>query len=312
MSIRERRIILRRIAIYIISIGSCCILVYYGRIYAPKIWVSVQIVNFLVNSTPTILSILFALFIDKDLEIRTKKRWKIGIVACGIIWSILLWHRQTLADKQSNEQIQNAVNSAVQKSNEHSDQKFAPLQAQVTDLGKNLDVTTKTISSALNKTTTDLDRSIGKVGKPEPPESAKLQFSLWKDKMLETDFPLTSERIKPDKDGSYQIQFIIINASSVKAEGVEMWVTICNPCSYTKEPEGFDRPNGIDEHVRHKHLRDLPPGAAVFDNIINVNTNHAPIGPIAIHFTSTCDNCKKLENTGKFFIIPDVNITPPQ
>jgi hypothetical protein len=91
-----------------------------------------------------------------------------------------------------------------------------------------------------------------------------------------------------------------------------MWVTICEPCSFTKEPEGFDRPKGLDEHVRHRHIQDLSPGLGIADNIINVKLNQATIRPIAIHFSCTCDNCKKLENTEQFYIIPDINIASPQ
>ncbi|MGD0295043.1 MAG: hypothetical protein ABSB30_14440 [Terracidiphilus sp.] len=310
MSIRERRIILRRIAIYVLSVGLCCVLVYYGRIDAPRIWGSLKIVNFLVNSTPTILSILFALFIDKDLEIRTKKRWKIAIVACGVIWSILLWHQQTLADKQSNEQIQGAVNSAVQKSIEHSDQKLIPLQAQVTDLGKNLDITEKTITTALEKTKTDLDSSIGKVGKPEPPELAKLQVSLWKEGQDFSSDPVLSESIPRNSDGSITVQFSVRNISSTIAEEIDVWVILCTRCTYSKDPEGFQKIVGNAEQERAIHISGvLNPGVAY--KVFSVTfRSDIPSQQYAIGFRTSCKNCGKIAPITKAMVYVEPSLTP--
>jgi hypothetical protein len=185
MDSRAKRILLRRVAIFLFSLGLCWVLVHYGRVFIPLAWGNLRLVNFTVNFTPTILSILFAFVIDKDLEVRMKKAWRVGIVACGLLWSILLWHQQSLTDKQSDAQIQGAVDSAVEKSNKHTDTQFnkvtetvnrvqekvGGVQGQVSELGKSFGI-------EMEKSTSELSSSIGKVGKPPDAKTVVLKNSI--------------------------------------------------------------------------------------------------------------------------------------
>jgi Fe-S cluster biogenesis protein NfuA len=319
MSSREKKILAKRIGAFVLILGLGWLLVHYGRIYAPKAWGNLHLINFVVNCIPTILSIVFAIVVDKDLNVHVRKYWRIGIIACGLAWSVLLWHQQTLAEGESTAQIQRAVDSAVQKSNKHTDEQFnkvqdnvGEVQKQVTGISQSLDTTKKDISSQLQKTSADLNTSIVKAGKPEPTKPAQLKFSLVNEAMLEKDFPMKSETAMRDADGSYRFHFAVKNVSSVKAEGVEIWVTICEPCSFAKEPEGFDKPAGSNEHMRHKHIQSIAPGVAAGDNSISVKVNNAPIGPIAVHFNGACDNCEKVEVTEDYYIIPALQNAAPQ
>ena len=79
----------------------CPILVYFGRIWIPKVWGDLRFVNYFVAFIPTILSILFAFIVDKDLEVRLRKVWRFSIVGCGILYSVALWHQQKLTDQDN-------------------------------------------------------------------------------------------------------------------------------------------------------------------------------------------------------------------
>jgi hypothetical protein len=310
MQSSEGKIVLRRIALFFSGLVLCWLLVHFGRTYLPLLWGDLRVVNFCVNITPTILSILFAFVIDKDLEGRVKMAWRAGIVVCGLLLSVLLWHQQTLADKQSDNQIQSAVNSAVDKSNKHADEQFnrvqdnvGNVQKQVTGLGQSLDDTKRAISGELQQTSSALNSSIGKVGKPEPPELAKLQFSLWKAGLLESQYPLKQVNVDQQLDGSVQVQFAVRNVSHVQAEAIDIWVFICQACSFAKEPEGFDNPKPNQTTVRHRVIPELNPGVAVGDNILNIKVNQPGLPFTTIAFGSTCKNCGAFERTDRYVIV---------
>jgi hypothetical protein len=176
-----RRVLRRRILIGVAFILSVPALVYFARIWAPKIWGDLHVVNFIVAAIPTILSILFAFIIDKDLGRRMRYGWRLSIIGVGMLYSLFLWHQLDLTDRANAKQTQDAIGSAVQQANAHSDQKFREIQGKVDGLGNSLNQTATEIGKQLNQTEVDLDSNIGKVGKPAPPAAAKLVFSLWSD-----------------------------------------------------------------------------------------------------------------------------------
>ena len=152
-------------------------------------WNSPKLINFLAAWIPFVLSILFA-FVPSVKEMKhawIKWTWRSGVLAVGFFWSVMLWHQQDLTDQANSKQTQEAIQTAVTDANRHADEKIGGVQHQVETLGTNLGETTKEISSQLGKTETDLTNTIGKVGKPEPPEPAKLEFSLWKEGMTSKD-----------------------------------------------------------------------------------------------------------------------------
>jgi hypothetical protein len=297
--------ILRRAGYFFGSLILCFLVVHYGRMFGPKAWGSLRLVNTVVNLTPTLLSILFAFVVDKDLADRMKWRWlfRFTVISIGAGLSMLLWHQQALSDIQSNKQIQDAVTQAVTDANKHSDKQFQAVQQnvggvdrKVSAVGDSLAQTATDLSSdiqrtsdAIQKTSDRLDASIGKVGKPDPPIPAKLVFSLW-DAKSTSDNPTLKTAIQPDKDGSYPVDFTFINDSSTTAETIDFWIQICDQCSFEKEPEGFEKLAGSDEHVRHRMAQSVNPGVALQKMTVAVKP---PVGATGfdVAFRYSCKTC---------------------
>ena len=285
----------------IVSIGMgvvilCPIFVHFGRIWIPKVWGDLRFVNYFVAFIPTILSILFAFVIDKDLKLHMKRMWRIGIVACGILYSVALWHQQKLTDQNNMETQKNIVYDAVNQANQHSDQQFASVQknvgalgGQVTGLGQSLGTTTSTLSSALEKSTSDLNTSIGKVGKPNPPIPATLTFTLW-DTAASLEKPVLSKTIQPDSDGNFPVEISFFNGSESAADSIDFWIQLCEKCSYAKEPPGFEKVSGADDRVRHRMIGSLNSGVS-FEKTSVLVKSLATDGFFQIGFHYACKTC---------------------
>jgi len=69
---------------------------------------------------------------------------------------------------------------------------------------------------------------------PEP-EKARLVFSLW-DATASVDHPVLSKFVHPNSDGSYTVEFSVGNASEVTAESVDLWLRVCDACSFVTIP----------------------------------------------------------------------------
>jgi hypothetical protein len=291
----------RRRIFWIVGIGMgtvilCPILVHFGRVWIPKLWGDLRFVNYFVAFIPTILSILFAFVIDKELERHMKVMWRIGIVACGFLYSAALWHQQSLTDK-SNIAAQTAiVNDAVAQANAHSDTKFAAVQqnvgalgGQVAGLGQSLITTTSTLSSALQKSTADLNTSIGKVGKADPPIPARLVFTLW-EMTATVEKPVLSKTVQPDTEGNFPVDVSFFNGSESSADSVDIWIQLCEKCSFAKEPTGFEKVPGADDRVRHRMIGSLNPGVS-FEKMSILVKSLATDGFFQIGFHYACKTC---------------------
>jgi hypothetical protein len=295
MEPRKRKAVLRVISAVAAIVLGCPILVYVGRFYGPRAWNDLHLVNFIVAWLPAVFSILVAFVPDKDLEKRMRIAWRIVLISCGVLYSVFLWHQQTLTDTANAASERQAVTDAVTQANRHSDERFrgvdneiGKVQNQVQDVGHQLKTATG-----------DIDSNIKSVGKPEPPELAKLEFSLPKDGMLEAEYPIKETTVDLHNDGTFQVRFLIKNISHVQAETVEYWVFICDLCSYAKEPAGFDNPSGNPKTVRHRMIAGLNPGVTFSENVLDLKLDRATLPPrnlynLELSFRSTCKNCGAL------------------
>jgi hypothetical protein len=296
--------VIRLTAYFFGTLVLCFLVVHYGRVFGPKAWGSLRLVNTVVNLTPTLLSILFAFVVDKDLADRMRWRWlfRISVVAIGAGLSLLLWHQQALSDIQSGKQIKEAVTQAVTDANIHSDTQFKAVQdnvggvdKKVSAVGDSLNQTATALSTdiqrtsdAIQKTSDRLDASIGKVGKPDPPVPTRLVFTLWNKDMNE-ESPSLVGRIDPDTDGNYPVDFSFRNASQSQAEAIDFWIFLCDKCTFAKEPIGFEHNAGSDPNVRHKIVGGLNPGVSLEKTSILVK---APDGAsFQIGFRYSCKTC---------------------
>lgn len=306
MAKRKNRLsILRPFKIAAIGVSLCVIAVFVRvlQVYGPVFWESTVAVSFLSAWIPAVVGIVVAFVPDKDLEPHLRIRWRFFIAGVLVMYSFVQWHQATLSEATSAREQRQLLESAVRKSNEHSDRKFDEVrnnvdrvQSEVRDLGTSL-------SQEVQTTTSTLGASIGKVAIPKPPERPRFAFSLWKEGMLPNNWPITSESVLPDQNGVYHVQFAIQNISDVSAEGIEFWVKVCDECSFASEPKSFDRPEGLDTHVRHKIIQGINPGVTVLqDNSIDVRPQSRSIGKFSINFRVTCSTCGKTEQSGEFWI----------
>jgi hypothetical protein len=192
-----------------IGFTMCCFAFLAFGLYI--FWNSPKLINFLAAWIPFVLSILFA-FVPSGREMKhqwIRWGWRGGVVIIGFFWSIMLWHQQDLSDKANSKQTQEAIGSAVTKSNEHADKRFDQVQENVGGVQKQVTGLGQSLSSALEKSTSELSSNLGKVGKPEPPVPAKLKFSLWGDPASTTN-PILSQII-----GSYIVDCTSLIALAV-------------------------------------------------------------------------------------------------
>ncbi|MGB6265172.1 MAG: hypothetical protein WBF56_05450, partial [Candidatus Acidiferrales bacterium] len=253
MDSSKRRRISRIVGIGMGAVILCPILVHFGRVWIPKMWGDLRFVNYFVAFIPTILSILFAFVIDKELERRMKMLWRVGIVLCGFLYSAALWHQQSLTDKSDIATQTAIVNDAVSRANKHSDESFAGVQKNVGDLGEEVKGVNKQqvqLAQDFSKATGDIDANLGKVGRPDPPIPAKLVLSLWTDSAT-AENPVLSETVQPDAGGNFPVDFSFANASESVAESIDFWIQLCDQCAFAAEPEGFEKTAGSSEKVRH-------------------------------------------------------------
>jgi hypothetical protein len=195
------------------------------------------------------------------------------------------------------------VTKAVTDANKHSDTQFQAIQQnvggvdkKVSAVGDSLSQTATSLSNdiqrtsdAIQKTSDRLDASIGKVGKPEPPIPARITFSLWTDNLSEP-FPLLARASEPDTDGNYAVDFGFVDSSESTADSIDIWVQVCDGCSFAKEPPGFEKPAGMNEHVRHRMIGSLNPGVSFEKETISVKAP-SDAASFAVEFRYSCKRC---------------------
>ncbi len=112
-----------------------------------------------------------------------RRAWRIGIIAGGLIYSLILWHQQSLTiaagRKDQKEIVENAVDQSNRHSDQHSEGQTAELRRELREatthsdgeiktLSKTLDSTTTTVLGAFSKTAEDLHNSIEQVRPVQP------------------------------------------------------------------------------------------------------------------------------------------------
>ena len=219
-----------------------------------RYWNDVKLVNFLAAWIPFVLSILLAFIPDSQMSKKKRILWRTCVIGAGLAWSIVLWHQQVIADMATKQDQAKIVSDAVTKSNEHSDQQIAGVRTDVQTETKALNDKLTSLSEQVKSVNGNVSRAI-----PLPPQYAKLQFSLYSGPT--TMLPITTKSLSPDKDGVFNVDFVVTNISETSGKSVELWVYICDDCAFAEEPKGFDKPLGSKEQTRHKSFPILNPGA---------------------------------------------------
>jgi hypothetical protein len=228
-----------------------------------------KITHFLAAFWPIPFGVFAAFFPDMERSQKMRPLWRIGIVVATFCVSGILVHQQAI-DSLAAKRSQDAL---IEKLNSHTDQQVGKVQENLTNTAEQsaehisalrdglqaTDSNLTDLSDRAVKGFQDLGVSISKVGKPEPPIPAQLQFSLWPGGTQ----PLLLASSAADKDGAFSVDFTVKNNSPTAVHSADVWINICLACVFTKEPDGSDRPKGLGEKITHMALQILNPGATV-------------------------------------------------
>jgi hypothetical protein len=277
------------------SFGTCAVIVLARGMYA--YWDSPRLINFLAAWIPAVLSVLVAFVPDREMEMTKRITWRVLVIFCGVFYSLILWHQQVLTDKTNEDTNRRLLGSAVGDANKHSDYQFVAANrhadakfGEVEGDVKGVSDQNVALSDALKKATGDINSNLGKVGKPDPPVPARLIFGLW-DASASLSAPTLTKTIDPDGEGNYPVDLLVSNQSESTADAVDIWIEVCTDCSFAKEPPGFEKPSGIDEHVRHKVIGSLNPGVSFEKIAIFVKVRPTVQRGFAVALRYSCKTC---------------------
>jgi hypothetical protein len=240
-----------------------------------------------VDSFPFLASIVFALWPEVS---KVHIGWRTIILVGGLVWSGLLARKDYLDLQVSRKDQQSAISTAVNNANQHSDQKIDGVQSDLQTATAKLNGRLDNLSTLVLKSETDVVGTISKVG-TAPTKYAQLQFSLFANDSSK--LPITSETLPPDENGDFSIDFTATNVSDISAKGGELWVTICDECIFAKEPQGFDKPSGTIETMRHKNFGDLNPGVSIEKMTVEFKPSRK-FSSMDLGFRYSCTTCGKI------------------
>jgi hypothetical protein len=262
---------------------------------------------------PFALSVFAAFIPDLEKFENMRRPWRIAIIIGGLIYSLILWHQQSLNITAGRHDQLEIVTRAVSESNRHADQRISEVRGDIQQDSQRSDERINAVRDDLKKTLvgmsglisdtkSDIGSAISKVNKPDPPEHARLKFSLWGDN-IPVNSQLLSTSLKPDADGVFVVDFNFSNTSSVSAVKIDFWINICDDCVYAKEPSDFDRPSGLDERIRHRFLAGtINPGASYQKTTIQVKPPKSS-GSFEIGFRYSCETCGEIGELQKAKIV---------
>lgn len=277
-----------------------------------------KLTNFIAAFYPLAISVLAAFIPDLEKLERMRPIWRIGIIAGGLAYSIVLWHQQTISIESARSDRREAIADAVRSANEHSDKQIKDIRddirgvvqhsdGQIESVRKDVKNTTQEVAELLSKTSAALDSSIGKVGKPDPPVLAQLVFSLfdaYEGEILKTD------AMRPDKDGLFNIEFVIFNSSKTTAVHlVDTWIDICDQCEFAKEPNGYFRPSGLGSQTRYRQFGILNPQTSTDKHVIAVKLKvPTKAQRFQVGWRYSCELCaKESEQLATITVLPVIH-----
>jgi hypothetical protein len=252
-------------------------------------WNDSKLVNFLASWIPFVLTVLIAFVPDQNMSPVRKFWWRAAVIVAGFGWSAVLWHQQVITEIAAQADQARIVTDA----NTHSDAQFDKVEKELASTKTDLGTRIVKVPSLLTQTESHLDASIGKVG-IVPEKHAQLRFSFWTIKADE--LSTTEIALLPEFSGDYGVYIFDVtttNISDTTAKDVDMWVNICDSCTFAEEPQGFDRPTGMPEQMRHKFFAQLNPGVTLEKIPLHINVRRK-YRKFNISFSYSCATCGKL------------------
>jgi len=254
-------------------------------------WDNAKLVNFLAAWIPFALTVLIAFLPDARMRPVKKFLWRSVVILVGFAWSVVLWHQQVVTEGEAARSQQQIVRDA----NQHSDEKFKEVETDLrstkSDLGQRIDNLPSEISKTESHVESDIRKSIEGIAFP-PEKHPEIKFSLLPS--INIDSPTLTESVPVDKDGAISVDFMAMNVSEVGASSLDLWVRICDGCSFVKEPTGFENAGDKDSTVRHRAFGDLNPGVSANKMTVQFKLPVGAPRTCKIGFQYSCKNCGKL------------------
>ena len=280
-----------------------------------------KITNFVAAFFPFPASVFIAFLPDMERSEKMRPLWRIVIVACGLVYSLILWHQQSVNLVSSRRDQASIVNSAVNQANEHTDKQIegvhkdvGGMQSDVASIKENLVTTSKELgdrstasekqigeletkfSTALSQTETSLGKAIGNIVLP-PGKVVSLAFSFWDQEALSKNiFPVKTATVIPDSTGVFSVPFIMRNVSSAGFRDGDIWMDVCSSCTFAEEPPGFEKLEGQDEHIRHRTAT-INPGVTVVKQTVKIKLNESAPNFFQLGFRYSCDACAEVNRS---------------
>jgi len=287
-----KRISLRNTKWLAIFTLSTCALVWMLRginIY----WDDPRIINFLAAWIPAAGSTLLAFVPDREMTTGKRWVWRSSVMAVGFSWSAILWHQQVIGDRATLEVQRKVVTEAVTQSNQHSDQLIGRVRADVQEVKGDVQGVQKKIegqSDAISKSTSTINESIGKVGKPEPPKKADVQFSFWE--LNPDNWPKLEEWVEV-KGNIASVDVTARTLGDISAKNGLLILRVCERCKWAQEPSGFLPKDNDQSDDRMKRFDLMLPDVAMTKMHMDIE-----IPPDFVNGTAftiggiySCENC---------------------
>jgi hypothetical protein len=130
------------------------------------------------------------------------------------------------------------------------------------------------------------------VSQPARTRNAELQFSFWPID------PATEKIIKevtaPIVNGIVIVEFTAKSTGDLQAKKGQIWIQICDQCSFAEEPEGSEGVHN-DPIVRRKRFDSIAPGV-YFDKTTLKIMPPAEGEYFTIAFKYSCEQCPPMDN----------------
>lgn len=247
------------------------------------------LINYTVAWLPFAFSILIAFVPDMR---KLHKFWRALVILGGLTYSVILFKQQVLTIEANKRDQQSAIEQAVKQSNQHSDEQITVVRNDVKGVRDDVKSVKEDLGAQVSKSETTLSSSISKVGKPTIPDPPQLKVSLYTPGLT----PLLAGSTQLDKDGNFPVEFIFTNVSDTAADTIDVWVSVCESCTFVSEPQGYGKPEGTNEHVRHRIVPVLNPGTSFEKTKLLIKANVPFPNNIQIGFRYSCKNCGKIKD----------------
>ena len=112
----------------------------------------------------------------------------------------------------------------------------------------------------VSKQVTVVTGSIAKIAIPYAPSPELPTLEL---RLLNKNSAVPLDALFPDEDSVVSFDFYVKNTSHAYITAGEFWIYICEDCRFVSEPEGMDKPTGMDETTRHRMFGSLNPGVSI-------------------------------------------------